>query len=287
MTLPESYEAVRPSIVALGSRFTQTEPGGTPLFPTIIGTGFVVDQRGIVATNRHVAEELQRMPRHPSSGAHSATAILFTKTQSISGMVALGLAFVDIKRYNILQTFSSYGPYYGEMPPDLAFLQLNVRDVPSLSLDTEPNTLQTGMAIATAGFAMGIDPLVAYSKITQLTPLLRHGIISSLYPFPCEYPHGFTIDIMSQGGESGSPIFLTDSPRVVGILHAGFANSNVTICIPSKLVNDALKTCIDAEPLDIADVPKFKSFISPPGNFNVLNWENLGPLRSQNGTSSE
>src|SRR6185503_16108960 len=34
-------------------------------------------------------------------------------------------------------------------------------------------------------------------------------------------PHGFTVNVMTQGGASGSPIFLTSSGAVVGILYAG------------------------------------------------------------------
>jgi hypothetical protein len=37
---------------------------------------------------------------------------------------------------------------------------------------------------------------------------------------------------MTLGGESGSPIFLADSPAVVGLLHAGFDHTNITIALP-------------------------------------------------------
>jgi hypothetical protein len=97
------------------------------------------------------------------------------------------------------------------------------------------------MPIATAGFAMGTDALAIYGNLNSVTPLLRHGIVSSLFPFPCPTPHGFTIDTASQGGQSGSPIFQTHEPIVVGLLHAGFDNTNVTIAVPSLMVAEPFK----------------------------------------------
>jgi S1-C subfamily serine protease len=48
-----TFETVRPSIVAFASRFVPRE---RPDFPEIIGTGFVVDSRGVAVTNRHVVD---------------------------------------------------------------------------------------------------------------------------------------------------------------------------------------------------------------------------------------
>lgn len=71
MTLVETYRAVAPSIVAFISRSAKTEESRLPLAPTILGTGFFVHEDGIVATNRHVAEEMDRLPliRQPAAPA--------------------------------------------------------------------------------------------------------------------------------------------------------------------------------------------------------------------------
>jgi len=132
-------------------------------------------------------------------------------------------------------------PYYGDPTPDIAFVQLKVREVPALTLATKHWSWRIGMSIATAGFAMGTDALAIYGTLNSVTPLLRHGIVSSLFPFACPTPHGFTIDTASQGGQSGSPIFMTDQPIVVGILHAGFENANVTIGVTSLMLAEAFK----------------------------------------------
>jgi len=66
---------------------------------------------------------------------------------------------------------------------------------------------------------------------------------------------------MTQGGASGSPIFLAESPTVVGILHAHFVGAtNITIALPSKIISEAVEKCFGAEGaegLDMSDVPTF------------------------------
>jgi hypothetical protein len=188
-------------------------------------------------------------------------------------MHGVRLFVIEVKEYNIPTTFTYEEDYYGEPMPDLAFLQLNVRDVPAIGLATEPNTIRTGMSIATAGFALGEVALTVYKKVNQITPLLRHGVVSSVFPFPCPQPHGFTVDIMTQGGESGSPIFLADSPVVVGLLHAGFDNMNITYALPSLMLSHALSSFLSSGIMDLSDVPTFQSLIEKPEKNDTPGWE--------------
>src|SRR5258708_5492072 len=123
-------------------------------------------------------EALQQLPPHPKTGATSAMAIISPGPEAVLGAVAFPVLFAEIKAYSHIASFSSNGPYYGEAVPDLAFVQLKVRDLPTLSLVTEPNTIRAGIPVATAGFPMGTDPLLVYGSINQLVPFLRKGIIS-------------------------------------------------------------------------------------------------------------
>ena len=77
-------------------------------------------------------------------------------------------------------------------------------------------------------------------------PFLRHGIISSVHPFPCPNPHGFTIDALSQAGASGSPIILADSPAVVGMLYAAFEQKSITYALPSGLLEECVRLFLTA-----------------------------------------
>lgn len=273
MTLAQTFAAVRPGIIALASRRAVRTADRVPVFPEIIGTGFIADGRGVAITNRHVSNRLRQLLPHPQTGTPSAFAILFDEVVAGSGMHTMRAYCVGIRRYDELTSFTSSGSFYGEQIPDIAFIQLNVCDVPALELAADLHTLVIGMPIATAGFPLGEEALTGYGRVLQFTPMLRHGIISSLYPFPCPSPHGFTIDIMTQGGESGSPIFLTDSPKVVGLLYAGFNNSNITIALPSTMLSDALGSYLSTVPLDVSDIPTLQSLRELPGGDEQMNWD--------------
>ena len=269
MELFETFEKVRPSIIAFASKFAVTTDGSEPLFPPLIGTGFVVDHRGIAMTNRHVAEALKQLPNDPETGEPGAFAIVFTEISEENGGRGMGAAMVEINRYDILTEFTSNEDYYGERVPDLAFVQLNVKDLPALPLATDEWSVKVGMSIATAGFPLGSDPLVVYGAINQATPFLRH---SSVLPFPSPYPHGFTVDVMSQGGASGSPIFRTDEPKVVGILHAGFDGTNITLAVPGFIAAHALRLLFAEVTLELEKVPSFADIAKLPGTPTKPEW---------------
>lgn len=268
--LVKTFEAVRPSVVAFASRIVLREK---PAFPEIIGTGFVVDGRGLVATNKHVIDALRALPRHPRTNESPAFCILPTSIQSSGNERFLGTLFVSIRGYNALESFVPAGPYYGESVPDFGFVQIEVQELPALGLAEEAFSLRVGMPIATAGFPLGTQALLTYDKISQVMPFLREGIVSSVLPFPCPYPHGFTIDTMAQGGASGSPIFSRDHPMVVGILHAAFAGTNITYGVPSSILAKGLRECLKSSPLDLTGVPTLPELISRSERNDILTWE--------------
>ena len=242
MLLDEVYTRVRPSIVAFCSKIAKGHDGGPPLIAPIIGTGFVVHEAGIIATNRHVAEAILQLPKHPTRGL-LAFAMVFGEVQQEEGGFGMNAQFVDLVQLQMVSEFHTTNEYfYGEKIPDVAVVQLAVRGLPALSLATEEWSIRVGMEVATAGFPLGEDPLIVHGFVGQGVPLLRRGIVSAVNPFPCPHPDAFTIDIMTQGGASGSPIFRTDSGDVLGILYGGFPGTNVTFAVPSLIVSSALET---------------------------------------------
>jgi hypothetical protein len=60
--------------------------------------------------------------------------------------------------------------------------------------------IEPGTEIATAGFPMGTMALMIMGKWNQLTPFVRCGIVSSVFPCAIARPHGFTIDINAARG---------------------------------------------------------------------------------------
>jgi S1-C subfamily serine protease len=284
MGLPETFEAVRPSIIAFVSRVIFANAGEQPLFPEIIGTGFFVHESGIAATNRHVIDQLEklnsRFPQHPTTGASATGAFVFTDIKSSETDQVLGVLNVDVLGWKALEEFSSSAPWFGQAVPDLGFVQLKVRDVPVLPLAAEANTLRVGISIATAGFPEGTRTVTFHKKITQLTPVLRHGIISSVFPFGGPNPHGFSIDTLLQGGASGSPVFKTDEPRVVGMIASRIPDTNYTVAVPAHLLAGALAASLAKWPT-FPDVPTLPNLIESgeaSGN-ETLNWDEYQILR--------
>ncbi len=268
MDLTETAAVVCRSIVALGSLAVPTRFrfGPNDGIPPIIGTGFVVDPRGVVMTAGHVARALSALPKHPVTGKHGAVAILFTEPVRVGEGLEMKPLWVGVKGYSFLETFTTNEEiFYGEKVPDLGFVQLAIRDVPALSLCSEPNAIRMGLDVAFAGFPFGSDGLLLRiddqpPMVVQATPFLRHGIVSSVHPFPCPEPHGFSIDAISYGGASGSPIFRRDDPAVLGMLYAAFEGQGLTYALPGHLLHWAATAALADGTLNLNRVPSLNEY---------------------------
>ena len=217
-SLADLYRTANPSILAFVNKMQVSPAGEPPLFPEIIGTGFFVNAEGIAITNRHVVDAIEKIPPHPQTGERMVGALSLLLDADRNGCEMLS---VSIHSTSVLDTFSSSDHWYGQKVPDIGFVQLKVRGNQFLELATERFAIHPGMEISTIGYPMGTLPLTLHEKVNQISPFIRRGIISSVYPCPVAHPHGFTIDIVQQGGSSGSPIFGPDNRRVVGLMWGG------------------------------------------------------------------
>ncbi len=57
-------------------------------------------------------------------------------------------------------------------------------------------------------------------NISRVGPVLQRGIVAAVCPFEDAEPHAYLIDVMTQGGASGSPVFRIDNGEVIGVVHS-------------------------------------------------------------------
>jgi Trypsin-like peptidase domain len=263
----------------------------------ILGTGFLVHEDGIVATNRHVVELFERLPKHPSTGEPLVGAWIgdYEKpTAGKPGEASFRMMIVELLDYASLRAFNRSPRWHGEENPDIAFVQLEMRQTPYLRLTEEEFYVQPGTAIATAGFPMGTIALTVMGKWNQVIPFVRGGIVSSVFPSSIRWPHGFTIDVMQQGGSSGSPIFYADDPTVVGMMASSVLdpveasgpqlsfqiclNTNMSIAVPGHIIARALQSFREICDVDRSGLPtmsEWKETHGPPEE--GLGWTQYGP----------
>jgi S1-C subfamily serine protease len=212
--LVETYRQLRHSIVAFVPRFAPNKDEAAQ-FPPIIGTGFVVHESGLIATNDHVIEAITALPGPKGQGSPGAVLFLILTE---AGMVELPFKIAGIYK---LADFKTGRFYYGPEKPDIGFVQIEISGLLPVTLASIDKRYEEGEAIATAGFPMGTDQLRAPGWLHQLSPTIQTGIISAVHPFPSTTPHGFTLNVMTQGGASGSPVFNQETGDVLGVLYAG------------------------------------------------------------------
>jgi S1-C subfamily serine protease len=261
MSLIESYKNIRKSIVAFASSYSPGIPGESPpLYPEIIGTGFIVRENGIIVTNDHVLKAFQNVykPSNIDKTDLGVFALLYHSTDV--GYYEIPLHIIGI---GSIKEFNPGPFYFGPKKPDLAFVQVKAKGLPSIEIDSETEICE-GLELATAGFPMGTDALTAPGYIHQMTPTLQKGIISSVLPYQCKNYHAFTINVMVQGGASGSPVFLPDNGKIVGVLYGSLNDvgitkskelyrlpTNISYVVPAKFIQSLLN--------DIKTKPEIKA----------------------------
>lgn len=264
--ISDIYPRLKPSIVAIASRLSTN-----PDFPDIIGTGFIARSDGIIITNEHVIKAIKKLPRRKSAPFDEWPAVVLY-FHLIPGRGMLPIPFV-IKGVMLFKRETPFeGSWYGPEVPDVGMIHVHVKDLQSLQIASRL-TLKEGDGIMLSGFPMGTDTLRAPGWLHQLSPTLQSGIISAILPFPCENPHALLLDVMTQGGSSGSPVFNPDTGEVIGLEYAGLSepkvlkgksgiliyenNTSLTLAIPPSILFELYRKMDEVGEIKNVDVSTF------------------------------
>lgn len=266
MELSETYNIIREGIVAFVPRYRQpkSQDDRPPEFPWIVGTGFIIED-GLIVTNNHVLEVCEKLPKPPVED-WGFCPLLFHEVPG-KGMFHIPL---DVIRVFSVDSMDVTGDYYGPPKPDIAFVQVRAKGLPKLEVDSKFMPLEEGREVATAGFPMGTAALMAPGYLHQITPTLQKGIISAVLPVRSATVHAFAINIMCQGGASGSPVFAVDSPKIVGILYGGLvdmhrnengeiiskASTNISHVVPAYFIELCMEEIRKSEDFQLPDDTK-------------------------------
>lgn len=198
--LPETIDRVKPSIVAIGTyKKTQSPPF------VFRGTGFVIGDGNLVATNAHV------LPDTPVGDAPELAILI--RSNGGTG---------TIRRAQVIRKVAEQ---------DLAMVRFEGTALPALRL-ADSASAREGQEIAFTGFPIG--------GVLGFSPVTHRGIISSITPIAI--PGGnsrqlndnlirrlregtfnvFQLDATAYPGNSGSPVYHPETGEVLGIINMVF-----------------------------------------------------------------
>lgn len=276
MSKDKYYEFMR-SIVAVIPKYTEGKP---PKFPFILGTGFMIDKKGIILTCDHVAKAINNLYRKENTTDIPAVCISFEysyKKLDKKTEVTIGIKTLPITEIFYLDNFKYKAPYAPpeSIKPDIAFLQVGAINLPILKLCNNYFNIIPGNEVYNLGFPLGNDFMIMRENnnewIQNFLPIMQNGIISTILPFRCPYPYGFLINIMVQEGSSGSPLILKHTNEVIGIINSRvyqtIAASENTNLIPT---NFSYAICLKMIP-ELLDLVKTNSNFKDTSSFEDFN----------------
>ncbi len=226
--LARIVQQIKPSIVAVGTFMPKRAPRA--LFR---GTGFVVGDGTLVATNAHVipnslaAEKLEKIA-------------VFTKQENRNQMYFATLLATD----NV---------------HDVALLKLDKGRLPALKIDTVSAVHEGERYVFTGypiGMVLGLYPATHEGIVSAITPvaipMIKSRQLDARLVKQLRHPYFvYQMDAIAYPGNSGSPLYQPQTGRVVGIINSVFVKesrekilsnpSGISYAIPIVYLQNLLK----------------------------------------------
>lgn len=199
--LPELIDQVKPSIVVVGTYARNRNPAFV-----MRGTGFVVGNGSLVATNDHVVPEVLDV----ASG------------ETLMVLAAAGQA---APRERLARVAAS------DKAHDLVLLRIDGAALPALRIQ-EAGSVREGQSVAYTGFpigtALGLTPVTHRGMISAITPIalpaarasqLNESAVARMRTGSFNV---YQLDGTAYPGNSGGPLYEVDKGEVVGIVNMVF-----------------------------------------------------------------
>ena len=227
-SLPDTVERVEPAIVSIATYQSTRSPRLNHL-----GTGFVVGDGRLVATNLHVLPDR-----------------LDTEARERLVVVAGTGRDLDMRHAEKVADSDSH---------DLALLRISGAALPALTLG-DSDAVRTGEKLALTGFPigmiLGMYPATHRASVSARTPMalpaahsgqLDAGRVAQLRR---NRPMVFQLDGTAYPGNSGSPLYRIDTGEVVGIINQVFVQggreaavgspSGISYAVPASALQQLL-----------------------------------------------
>jgi len=227
ISLVDIIEVTKKSVVAVGTYMPKRSPKGV-----FLGTGFAIGRGQLVVTNAHV------LPKNTDSKSIETVAVFYRQDKRVR-MINTKTVAIDKEH-------------------DIAILKLISASLPALKISH--SIVKEGQLIAFTGYPIGM--------VLGLNPVTHTGIISSISPVVLPVlnarqlnakvlkrlrdPYNiYQLDATAYPGNSGSPVYSTETGQVIGIVNKVFVKetketilskpSGITYAIPIRYLNDLLK----------------------------------------------
>jgi S1-C subfamily serine protease len=198
---------------------------------TILGSGFCVDQRGVVITCAHVIEAFmeKNIKEYLDSIPPEEKSMSLQNIPETRSLVPHALFYLPRPdRHEVHIIAARVDMCTAKTNMDLGALRLHPhagfpQGYPILDIE-EFDQVHEGLEIATCGFPLGN---LLFDQLGTVTSSFSRGIVSSIIPAEGagrKDVTGFQLDLRATHGNSGGPVFSWETGRVFGVLQGGVAD---------------------------------------------------------------